>query len=299
MQIVCTLADPSLGTATGVGAQQGLMNELMAYVQLLEMLGIEVHLFINNIDIQQTTPVNTLNESAGPGYAPVSPTFSGPYVDALGVNYYVTALIDFVPTATNTDSIYGWYATLTAGTQATATATESSGGVDAVTITAGGAGYLNAPNVTLSGGGGTGATATATVAGGAVTEITVTAPGTGYTSGPTVTIDPPDTGVQATATATESGGSVTGVTVTSGGAGYSFVPAVTLTGGGGTGAVAVATVVAGVVTGITVTVAGTGYTSAPTVVIQAPEPIQFGGNFDPPFPWVAGSALPFTFQVIP
>jgi FtsP/CotA-like multicopper oxidase with cupredoxin domain len=69
---------------------------------------------------------------------------------------------------------------------------------------AGGSGYLVAPNVTISGGGGTGATATAMFnAAGAVSGITVTNPGTGYTSDPLVAISaPPAGGVNATATAT-------------------------------------------------------------------------------------------------
>ena len=76
--------------------------------------------------------------------------------------------------------------------RAFATATISSGAVNAITVTDGGEHYKSAlpPTVTISGGGGSGATATATVsAAGIVTGITVTAGGTGYTSAPTVTID--------------------------------------------------------------------------------------------------------------
>jgi hypothetical protein len=63
------------------------------------------------------------------------------------------------------------------------------GGVERITVSAGGSGYVQASTtVTITGGGGTGATATATVDGGAVTAITITATGTGYTSVPTVTI---------------------------------------------------------------------------------------------------------------
>ena len=76
--------------------------------------------------------------------------------------------------------------------RATATATISSGAVNAITVTDGGEHYKSAlpPTVTITGGGGSGATATATVSSaGIVTSISITAGGTGYTSAPTVTID--------------------------------------------------------------------------------------------------------------
>jgi hypothetical protein len=75
--------------------------------------------------------------------------------------------------------------------------------VSSVAVTAGGTGYVAAPNVTLSGGGGTGAIATATVAAGAITAVTVT-PGAGYTSAPTVTfVGGGGTGASATAFVTD------------------------------------------------------------------------------------------------
>ncbi|MEM7144526.1 MAG: fibronectin type III domain-containing protein [Verrucomicrobiota bacterium] len=75
--------------------------------------------------------------------------------------------------------------------QATGTANISGGTVTSVTITAGGTGYVTAPIVTISGGGGINALATATVSGGSVTAINVTSPGAGFASAPTVTINPP------------------------------------------------------------------------------------------------------------
>jgi hypothetical protein len=63
------------------------------------------------------------------------------------------------------------------------------GGVESISVSAGGSAYVQATtSVTITGGGGTGATATATVTGGAVTAITVTNQGSGYTSGPTVAV---------------------------------------------------------------------------------------------------------------
>ena len=61
-------------------------------------------------------------------------------------------------------------------------------GLTSIPIATGGAGYIDTPVVTLSGGGGTGATAVATVSGGAITGFTITNPGINYTTAPTVTI---------------------------------------------------------------------------------------------------------------
>lgn len=75
---------------------------------------------------------------------------------------------------------------------ATATATLTSGAVSAINITWSGQGYLTAPTVTITGGGGSGATAgTVVISGGQVTSIPVSAGGTGYTSAPTVSISAP------------------------------------------------------------------------------------------------------------
>jgi autotransporter-associated beta strand protein len=67
-------------------------------------------------------------------------------------------------------------------------------GVNSIPLTSGGSGYLGAPYVEITGGGGVGATATANVdmnpgspTFGQVTGITITNPGVGYTSAPTVT----------------------------------------------------------------------------------------------------------------
>lgn len=62
-------------------------------------------------------------------------------------------------------------------------------GVTSIAIVDGGSGYLAAPYVRITGGGGSGATAVATIdANGTVTGITITNPGTGYTGTPTVTL---------------------------------------------------------------------------------------------------------------
>ena len=61
-------------------------------------------------------------------------------------------------------------------------------GVSSIPVATGGAGYLDTPIVTITGGGGVGATAVAAISGGVVTNITILSPGTGYTSAPTVTL---------------------------------------------------------------------------------------------------------------
>lgn len=79
-------------------------------------------------------------------------------------------------------------------------------GVASITIGAQGSGYLSAPTVAITGGGGTGATATAVLGTGPnadkVVGVTITAPGTGYTSIPTVAFSGGGGGTGATATAT-------------------------------------------------------------------------------------------------
>jgi len=70
-----------------------------------------------------------------------------------------------------------------------ATANVTSGFVTSVIVNTAGSGYIAAPVVKFSGGGGTGAAATATISGGTVAAIAVTSPGSGYTSPPTVSFE--------------------------------------------------------------------------------------------------------------
>jgi autotransporter-associated beta strand protein len=104
-------------------------------------------------------------------------------------------------------------------------------GLGSVVITNGGAGYIGAPIVKISGGGGTGATAIAQIdtnsasgTYGQVTNIQITDLGTGYTSAPTITL----TGGGAATTA--SGFSVTLTNFTSGGFTYQGAGTTTITG---------------------------------------------------------------------
>jgi autotransporter-associated beta strand protein len=66
-------------------------------------------------------------------------------------------------------------------------------GLASIPLTSVGSGYIGAPLVTITGGGGTGATAVANYdpTTGLITGITITSPGTGYTSAPTVAFSTP------------------------------------------------------------------------------------------------------------
>ena len=59
------------------------------------------------------------------------------------------------------------------------------------TVTDGGVGYTNIPNVRIIGGGGSGAQAVAVVNNGVVVAVTLMESGHGYTSTPTIVVDPP------------------------------------------------------------------------------------------------------------
>ena len=61
-------------------------------------------------------------------------------------------------------------------------------GVTSIPVTNGGSGYLAAPFIEITGGGGSGATAVANLSSGAVSSITVTNPGVGYTSAPSINL---------------------------------------------------------------------------------------------------------------
>lgn len=59
-------------------------------------------------------------------------------------------------------------------------------GVNSISLSNAGTGYLSAPMVTISGGGGTGATAYAIISSGTISSIVITNPGTNYSTTPTV-----------------------------------------------------------------------------------------------------------------
>ncbi|MGV8977832.1 MAG: Ig-like domain repeat protein [Cellulomonas sp.] len=151
----------------------------------------------------------------------------------------------------------------TPGFEATAVA---SGGIDDLTLTDAGSGYLIQPIVQITLPdlpGGTPATATATMdSNGVVTSITVVDAGSGYTHAPSVTVlDANQVNAAAAVVAATIG--IAKIDLTSGGQGYDSAPVVTITdtvGAPDKGASATALVaVRGALTGITVTAPGAGY----------------------------------------
>jgi hypothetical protein len=103
------------------------------------------------------------------------------------------------PTLANVTNLYGnttpdVYVTGQAVGLFLVDATETTAGGDNVAdvaIVNAGSGYVEAPGVTFSGGGGSGAAASASIYNGVVTGIQVTNTGYGYTSDPTVTVQVP------------------------------------------------------------------------------------------------------------
>ena len=160
--------------------------------------------------------------------------------------------------------------------------------IASITVTDGGAGYLNAPTITFPLPNNSG-----------VDTAVMSDPGGGYTSAPTVTIDAPSTtpARQATATATivddgqnNNTFAVSGITITDSGSGYPTAPNITLSAppSGGVQATATTTVSArsnggrpaaaystinantGEVTAVTMTAGGSGYSTVPTLTIGSP-----------------------------
>ena len=160
--------------------------------------------------------------------------------------------------------------------------------IASITVTDGGAGYLNAPTITFPLPNNSG-----------VDTAVMSDPGGGYTSAPTVTIDAPSTtpSRQATATATivddgqnNNTFAVSGITITDSGSGYPTAPNITLSAppSGGVQATATTTVSArsnggrpaaaystinantGEVTAVTITAGGSGYSTVPTLTIGSP-----------------------------
>lgn len=136
---------------------------------------------------------------------------------------------------------------------------------NSVLVSQAGVGFVSAPLVTFSGGGGRDAAALASLK---LDKITVTNAGSGYTVAPIVRITSPVAGSGATASATLKVGAVS---VTNGGAGYAgTTAAVTFSKPqlpGGITATGNATISAGRVTRINITNPGTGYAAVPTIAV--------------------------------
>lgn len=91
--------------------------------------------------------------------------------------------------------------------------TGATGTIAVVNVTNGGSGYVSAPSVSFSGGGGSGAAGTAILSGGSVIGVVMTNGGTGYTSAPAVSFGGASV-VPATATSQLANVTVAGQTIT-------------------------------------------------------------------------------------
>ena len=166
---------------------------------------------------------------------------------------------------------------------------EVTGGVESITITAGGTGYDAEGGAVQIAGDGTGAAGTATVSGGAITGVTITSAGSGYSfafvtftglggTGATGTVNLGDAdslpALQSAVEGAAIAGTVDRVEVTTAGALYQPDDVTLTITGDGTGAEASATVneATGAITAVTVTQAGTGYSYADITITTA------GGN---------------------
>jgi hypothetical protein len=177
-------------------------------------------------------------------------------------------------------------------TTATATRNTTTRALSSLTVTDGGAGYLVAPTVSFSGGGGTGAAATAilsTSGTGVVTGFNLTNSGSGYTSNPTVTLTAP-TGTASTAVATlNPAGVVDSVTVTPGTAPFASAPAITFApagGGAGSGAIATASLTSNLLTPTSIVPLQSG---SITLGNNAIDTLSFGGSLSISTTGIAGT----------
>jgi hypothetical protein len=99
--------------------------------------------------------------------------------------------------------------------------------VQGVEIANSGFGYTEAPKVVFVGGGGVGAEASAVIADGVVGIITITNGGSGYVNPPNITFNSSPLGETATAIAILDNGSITQIRIIDGGFGYSQSPIIT------------------------------------------------------------------------
>lgn len=157
---------------------------------------------------------------------------------------------------------------------ATANAKLKTGGrLTSINLSNGGTGYVSAPIVAISGGGGSGASAYATISGGSVTNITIVHGGNGYTTAPTVTISGGSgSGASATVDPVTIEKQIDKVEVTDGGSGFlysaNYVNVITFN---GTPISGTSYTLSCPLTGITINNVGEGFTSTPTIQITGGE----------------------------
>ena len=276
---ICWLKDPGVGIAPACGANSTCVNTASAPLAGAGPTNIEGLGPFGAGDSVAAITCPGAAAASGLGFeaSAVSTTvFIGvgqatPPAISLGTGTYTTK-VNSVLTNTNPASATICYSTseaptCTAGSTAAGCATVDGTNSQsmAFTIPAGsaGAGYINPPVVTLTGGGGTCATLQAAITGGALSSITATGC-SGFTNAPTVVLT---TGAGAASTATF--GETVSITVTNGGAGYATAPTVSLVPADGVGSCAgaiTATLVGPALS--TITASGCNFDEVPSVVIN-------------------------------
>jgi subtilase family serine protease len=175
---VNTLLDPVMTMSYG-GCEQvqgsSVVSSWTSLFQTASAEGITVIVSSGDSGAECGNAWSNNNPNSGASFVPTSPTLginylcSNPYATCVGgteFNDGVNVIVGNSPVGT--------------GPSAVATATVSNGVITGITPTVLGTGYVTAPTVTITGGGGSGATATATVTNGGVTSYTVTNGGSGY-----------------------------------------------------------------------------------------------------------------------
>ena len=158
-------------------------------------------------------------------------------------------------------------------------------------LTAAGSGYISAPSVTISGGGGSGATAVAnmgTTSSGSIATVNLTNAGSGYTTAPTVTFASATDGSGATFKAAVTGAPITGVSVNNSSSNYCYkvgtTPTINFTTSPATDTVLNATTTVnmsstGCIALVTQTAACTAAAANSTATLSSSDPPGGGSNF--------------------
>lgn len=186
------LGDSVTNIIGGVDADTGALTGIQAFRASESLLGVTPMILIApGFTAERPSGVNSITiGTPGTGYTSAPAVgFSG----GAGTGAAGTAVLTNGITATLGAGGTGYTSAPTVviaappagGVQATATCALTSTAVSSITVTNPGKGYLTAPAISFTGGGGTGATATAALTG-RVDSVSITNNGRGYTSAPTV-----------------------------------------------------------------------------------------------------------------
>ncbi len=161
----------------GILLIDGPQNVQVARNNFITATGADLSLCLLPLTDSVAISGNLLNGSPTLHYADPSTTTSGRFSGLYSLIY--PDIIDRVSIASASQAVQSIRSL---------GATNYSGFVTFLKLTAGGSGYTSAPTVTIGGGGGSGATAIAFITNGTVIGFRMTALGSGYTSAPTVSL---------------------------------------------------------------------------------------------------------------